>query len=145
MGNYSRLAIATFKPERELQVLNLADIAAPDFFSVEDIGAVEEQVRRISSHRYLVALGGELRKPVRATDQATDYIPTQYLCELAKSLGLDGVLYSSSQHSEGRNLVLFDVNVAKCKDPIELVEIRSIRATWESVDSSGADTHLDES
>ena len=132
-GNHSRLAIGTFTPTRELQVLNLADIVAPNFFSVEDIGAVEEQVRRISSHRYLVALGEELRKPVRASDQATDYIPTQYLCELAKSLGLDGVLYSSAQHNEGRNLVLFDVGSATCGAEIEQIEISSIQATWSAV------------
>jgi RES domain-containing protein len=129
-GNHSRLTIGTFHPRRDLSVLNLADIVPPDFFSVEDVGAVEEQVRRISLHRYLVALGDELKKPIRVTDQPIDYIPTQYLCELAKSLGLDGVLYSSSQHSNGRNLVVFDIDAAVCDTAVELVELTAVEATW---------------
>ncbi len=132
-GNHAQLAIGTFKPNRDLRILNLADIDPPDFFSVEDIGAVEEQVRRISSYRYLVALGEELSKPVRSSDLAIDYIPTQYLCELAKSLEMDGVLYSSAQHNGGRNLVLFDVDAATCEPDVELVQITSIQAHWESL------------
>lgn len=132
-GNHAQLAIGTFKPNRDLRVLNLADIDPPDFFSVEDIGAVEEQVRRISSYRYLVALGEELSKPIRSSDLAIDYIPTQYLCELAKSLEMDGVLYSSAQHNEGRNLVLFDVDAATCAPQVELVQITSLEAQWESL------------
>lgn len=134
-GNHAQLAIGTFKPNRDLRVLNLADVDPPDFFSVEDIGAVEEQVRRISSYRYLVALGEELSRPIRSSDLAIDYIPTQYLCELAKSLEMDGVLYSSAQHNEGRNLVLFNVDAATCLPHIELVQVTSLEAQWESLNT----------
>lgn len=132
VANHTRVAIGTFHAVRDLQVLNLADVEPPDFFDIDidQADAVAEQVRRILFHRYLTALGDELRKPVRATDEPTDYIPTQYLCELAKSLGLDGVLYSSSLHPQGRNLVLFDVNAALCEPDIRVVEITSLAAGW---------------
>lgn len=132
VANHTRVAIGTFHAARDLAVLNLADIEPPDFFEIDIDGedSVSEQVRRVSFHRYLTALGDELRKPVRATDQPTDYIPTQYLCELAKSLGLDGVLYSSSLHPDGRNLVLFDVNAAVCDADVFVVEITSLSAGW---------------
>ena len=134
-GKHSRLAIGHFKLNRELRVLDLASIKPPDFFDVEDISITEQQVRRISSHRYLAALGEELRKPIRVSDQVTDYIPTQYLCELAKSLGLDGLLYSSSQHDDGRNVVFFDIGAATCNDNIKVVEVVDIEAEWETIET----------
>jgi RES domain-containing protein len=130
VANHTRVAIGTFHAARDLSVLNLADIEPPDFFDVAEVDSVAEQVRRVSFHRYLSALGDEVRKPVRASDQPTDYIPTQYLCELAKSLGLDGVLYSSSLHPQGRNLVLFDISAAVCAPNVSTVEITSLSAKW---------------
>ncbi|HBX76494.1 MAG TPA: hypothetical protein DEG43_02500 [Acidimicrobiaceae bacterium] len=126
------LAIATFHANRDLRVLNLADITPPDFFDVVDIEAMPEQIRRVRFHRYLRALGAELRKPIHPSDQPTDYIPTQYLCELAKSIGLDGVLYSSSvdPSGEGRNLVLFDPEKATCDALVRVASVSSLRLDW---------------
>jgi RES domain-containing protein len=129
VANHTQVAVGRFHASRVLVVLNLADIEPPDFFDAE-VEAAEAQVRRVLLHRYLSELGDELRKPVSATDQPTDYIPTQYLCELAKSLGLDGVLYSSSLHEPGRNLVLFDVDSATCEEPVRVLQITALHAEW---------------
>jgi len=138
VANHSRIAVGRFRASRELQVLNLADIDPPDFFSVVEIESVADQISQVSIHRYLKALSAELRKPVRVSDQPTEYIPTQYLCELAKSLGIDGVLYSSSLDATGRNLVLFDVDAARCVEPPRVVEITSLRADWREVPNPAA-------
>lgn len=126
----STLAIGRFRPVRQLQALNLADIEPPDYFSLTEVESVEAQVSRVSFHRYLVALGEELKKPVRSADRVTDYIPTQYLCEMAKSIGLDGVLYKSSLDPDGRNLVLFDVDSAECLEDPQLAEVTSVKVAW---------------
>lgn len=131
VANHARIAVGEFRPVRELRVLDLADIDPPEFFSVEDLGSIEVQARRVSSYRYLVALGDELKRPVRATDQAIEYIPTQYLCEFAKSLELDGVLYPSSQHRDGRNVVLFDVSAAQMvSDLVQIATVTGVCASW---------------
>lgn len=135
VANHTRVAVGTFRPRRKLQVLNLADIDAPDFFSVREIDSIDDQIAQVSIHRYLKALSAELQKPVRASDHPADYIPTQYLCELAKALGLDGVLYRSSLHEVGRNLVLFDVGSATCIDSPKVVEITALTAVWRDVAS----------
>lgn len=135
-SNHARVCIARFRPTKTLAVLNLADIDPPDFFSIPEVESVDDQVSQVELHRYLRALSSELSKPVRASDQPTDYIPTQYLCELAKSLGLDGVLYSSSLDPGGRNIVLFDVDSAQCVDDPYLVEITSLKVEWEAITSS---------
>ncbi|MCU1584528.1 MAG: hypothetical protein JWM49_1084 [Microbacteriaceae bacterium] len=133
VANHARVSIGTFRVQRDLKVLNLAEIEPLDFFSTyEEIDESDQQAVRVSLHRYLEALGQELRRPIRSTDEPTDYIPTQYLCELAKSLGFDGVLYSSSQRPDGRNVVLFDVNAAACES-VELIIITSVEADWEPV------------
>lgn len=62
----------------DLSALNVADVEPRDFFDIDidQPDSIAEQTRRVLFHRYLTALGEELRKPVRATDQPTDYIPT---------------------------------------------------------------------
>lgn len=54
-----------------------------------------------------------------------NYIPTQYVSEYIKTLGLDGIRFSSSLHSKGRNVTIF--NYDNCQ-PInsKLFEIRDI-------------------
>lgn len=129
----SKLAVARFRPIRQLSVLNLADIEPPDFFSLFEVESIDAQVSRAAYHRYLTALGDELRKPIRSSDRLTDYIPTQYLCEMAKSIGLDGVLYSSSLDPAGRNLVLFDVESCECVAEPEVIEVTAVELTWNLV------------
>ncbi|HST49312.1 RES family NAD+ phosphorylase [Jatrophihabitans sp.] len=126
------LSVATFRLSRKVGVLNLAEVSPPDLFSAPDLDAVEDLVRSVSYYRYLSALGRELSKPVRSSDGPTDYIPTQYLCELAKSMGFDGVQYASSVYPKGHNVVLFDTGIAMCEN-VTLYQITSMRATWEEV------------
>lgn len=37
-----------------------------------------------------------------------DYIPTQYVAEYIKTLGLDGIKFNSSLHGRGRNITIFN-------------------------------------
>lgn len=124
VANHTEVAVGTFHTVRELKLLNLAKIPTPDFFSTDN------PVANISFYRYLQELGNELKKPVRSSDQPVDYIPTQYLCELAKSSGLDGVLYSSSLDPGGSNVVLFDVKAASCNTNVQIARITSLHAEW---------------
>lgn len=61
---------------------------------------------------FLEELGAELSRHVLPRSAATDYIPSQYLCEYIKKLGFDGVLYGSSV-GPGKNLALFDESKVK--------------------------------
>lgn len=129
-ANQSQIAIGKFSPVRKLRVVNLADIEPPDFFSVLDIDSTDDHIARVESYRYMRALGSELTRPVRSSDQQIDYIPTQYLCELIKNEGFDGVLYSSSLNTSGRNLVLFDTTSAVCSEPPHIIQVTSLKAEW---------------
>lgn len=71
---------------------------------------VYDDTSRIAALRadieFLVRLGDELTRPVLPRSAAIDYIPSQYLCELIKTEGYDGVVYKSSMHRE-INIALF--------------------------------------
>ena len=51
--------------------------------------------------------------PVSPSDIKSKYLPTQYLSEVLKVAGYDGVIYRSSLNSKGKNIVLFDPSTAE--------------------------------
>lgn len=123
VANHSKVAIATFVLSADLKLLNLADLEPPDFYSVENA------LVAVLYYRYLHELSRELRRPVDASDHYVDYIPTQYLCEMAKSTGLDGVIYLSSLDRDGRNVVLFDIDAAGVAS-VKIVKVTELTAVW---------------
>ncbi len=59
----------------------------------------------------------DLSKPIRRYDSDIEYIPTQYICEFIRLIiGVDGILFNSSLHSNGQNLVVFDQDKMECLD-----------------------------
>lgn len=53
-------------------------------------------------------------EPTSPHDSHLTYLPTQYLAELLKMKGYDGVIYKSSLNPSGYNLTLFDSDSALC-------------------------------
>jgi len=52
--------------------------------------------------------------PVSYYEDNLQYVPTQYIAELFKEMGFDGVKYKSSVRKDGYNLLIFNNKVAKC-------------------------------
>ena len=79
--------------------------------------------------QFVQSLHNDLKKPLRRQDTELEYLPTQYLCELIKSLGYDGVEYSSSMNPDGFNVALFNDDKV---EPIErkIFEIESINYNY---------------
>jgi RES domain-containing protein len=107
------IAIGTFELTGPLRVVDLTQLKTPNVFLTD--GSTEEIVRAIHATRTLRKLRSELSRPVSENDSSLEYIPTQYICELAKDLGYAGVIYPSALHAEGTNLVLFDVAHTQCQ------------------------------
>jgi hypothetical protein len=72
-------------------------------------------------------VGLELTRPVLPRSTATDYVPSQYLCEFIKKQGFDGVIYTSSVGT-GKNLALFDVKAATC-GTVFVFSVESVKVT----------------
>jgi len=55
-------------------------------------------------------------QPVSPQDQPLHYVPSQYLAEVFKLQGFDGVVYRSALNNNGFNIVLFNTNCATLKN-----------------------------
>lgn len=57
----------------------------------------------------------DLSKPIRRYDSDIEYIPTQFMCEFIRYvIGANGILFNSSIHDTGQNLVLFGTDKVEC-------------------------------
>ncbi|MFP3851259.1 RES family NAD+ phosphorylase [Pseudomonas sp. W5-01] len=93
--------------------LKLADLRDPRSLITPFICADAEEIAALRGDiEFLVRLGEELTRPVLPRSAAVDYIPSQYLCELIKKDGFDGVIYKSSVGDQ-INLALFYPTKAK--------------------------------
>jgi hypothetical protein len=66
-----------------------------------------------------------LSTPLARSDDISDYLPSQKLCEYAQRLHYDGVRYPSAMAENGVNIVLFDPSKVDILDS-RLVEVTSI-------------------
>lgn len=68
--------------------------------------------------------------PVSPNDVKTKYLPTQYLSEVLKVAGYDGVIYKSSLNSKGHNIVLFDPTSAECT-ACRMFDVKGVKYVYE--------------
>jgi RES domain len=104
--------VADFTTRVDLKLVDLRNprkMVSP--FLLEDAADIE---RMRSDLPFLERLGDELTRPVLPQAAATDYTPSQYLCEFIKKCGYEGVIYRSSV-GEGINLALFAPALAESR------------------------------
>jgi len=110
-------AIAEIRPDKGDSV-TIAEIALPKNLRFLDIRSPKNTISPFDfSDNVLEGLyrdidllerfGEELSKPVLPRKAHLEYLPTQYLTELVKNYGFDGVLYKSSV-GNGFNIVIFN-------------------------------------
>lgn len=98
-----KITVATFQVRGELKLADLRDPRVSiSPFSLDDDGL--NQV--FKDMDYLCHLGEELSKPILPREAHLEYLSSQYLCELIKHCGYDGVIYRSSV-GDGANYAIF--------------------------------------
>jgi hypothetical protein len=98
------LTIAEFQLNKALELVDLRDpknTVSP--FELVDEDELEFLYKNMP---FLSMLGNELSKPIIPREANLEYLPSQYLCELFKTIGFHGIIYKSSI-SDGHNYVLF--------------------------------------
>ena len=122
------VSVALFKTTEELRIYDLAeDIKTQDNNNKdEDISLFEVIQRRFSEPNS----GNNLK-----------YLPTQYLGEMIKQMGFDGIRYKSSLKQDGINLVLFNDN--KCKAiRSDIIRVGGINLEFENPDIYELEKHV---
>ncbi|NLH60025.1 MAG: RES family NAD+ phosphorylase, partial [Ignavibacteriales bacterium] len=120
----AKTAIAELRPNKGekltvakfivMEDMKFADLCDPKVsispFQLND----DNELEQIYKNRpFLVRLSEELSKPIIPDDSKLEYLPTQYLCELVKQFGYNGIIYKSSV-SKGKNLVIFNDEKLQC-------------------------------
>lgn len=114
VGLNGYVSIATFRVISKLTVLDLAIVDSINPFTTDgDVGDY------LQARSFLKQLRGEISIPARSADIQMDYIATQFLCEYAKHLGLNGVMYPSTLKESGTNLVLFGTDKVVGDEKVE--------------------------
>lgn len=123
------VSVATFRLLEVCQVLDLASLQRENPFKIVDDGLAS----KLDYWRLLERLGDELARPARSTDNQLEYIPTQYLSELVKSMGVHGIRYKSSLHPGGRNIVLFNDERVEVSSSVACYEITGASLSYDLV------------
>lgn len=97
------VSVGKFELLEDVKVVALSDIRNISPFS-PDLDLKEY----VSNKNILQQFSTALSKPLRRKDSDLEYLPSQYLCEFIKSLGIDGVEYISAMHEGGVNYAFFD-------------------------------------
>lgn len=130
---FDYVSVGTFRikeeVEKDLKVVNLSSDTYDLFYLAE-----KESLEEVLMHRsFTDKLEKELSKPRRKSDSELDYLPTQYLSELIKSMGFDGIEYQSSLYSGGYNIAIFNPEKFKCVES-KVYEIESTHLGYKEIE-----------
>lgn len=112
-GVYDYVTVGKFQLQKDIEVINLADIDKISPFIGIDYGF--DFMQYAINIEHLKKIGEEIAKPLR-NENALDYLPTQYISDYIKSKYYDGIEYISTMKRKGVNLAVFDENLFECTD-----------------------------
>lgn len=126
---YNYVTVGSFDVIKDLNIINLRAVNEISPFQLSTIQLLD----LIEYDSFIQGVMLDLSKPNKPTDSDIDYIPTQYLVEMAKDIhGIDGVEYPSSLDITGRNVVLFNDSKVNC-DSTKVYSINEIIYKYEEV------------
>lgn len=111
----SKVSVAQFKVKQDLKAVNLTKghgqisfmhLTAEQLFGDEAI-TPEDKEKAV-----WIDIDCAFSRPVMPSDNALDYIPTQILSELFRSVGYEAVIYRSQFGKNGHNIALFNTEYA---------------------------------
>ncbi|PHQ88618.1 MAG: hypothetical protein COB42_08440 [Sulfurimonas sp.] len=108
------VTVATFKTIEPLTLVDLRnprETISPFKLDIDELNQI------FINLNYLCHLGDELSKPILPREAHLEYLSSQYLCELIKYSGYDGVIYKSSV-GDGDNYAIFS------DDKLEAIETK---------------------
>lgn len=115
-----RIGIGTFETNRDLNIVNFVDKTS--LYLSSHTGDIVEFIKK---KLLLKRISKDMSKPLTRYDSELEYVPTQYICELSKLHGADGICFESSLKKGGLNYVLFNESDADCIN-VENIHIKEV-------------------
>jgi hypothetical protein len=100
-SQFDTMAVACMHPKRTLSIVDLSRIHSVSPFDEISCNVLASNIDNLKLIRT------ELLRPMRSTDPELDYLPTEYIGDLIKSLGYDGIGYKSVMSKDGYNVARF--------------------------------------
>jgi hypothetical protein len=126
------VSVGHFEIEKELKCIDTSRDKKGTFFY---FGEGKPKLTQDEKEEFIWGgINSSFSRPVRSADETINYIPTQYLSEIFKSNGYDGIIYKSALTEKGYNIVLFNPKNAGLKGA-RVFKIKSIKQTFEECDS----------
>ena len=123
------VCLAKFRAVDQIKLVDLVDPGS----SISPFQVDADSLHRVrGSMGFLNALGAELSTPTPPHRVTSDYLATQYLCELIKMLGYHGVKYRSSLGS-GFNIAVFDPHLFRAEGRVFEREVSAIAVSTRKV------------
>jgi hypothetical protein len=99
-------AVVSLRELRLKKALQLADLTGNA--EILEPLATPNLREKVANRTLLESLGRALGQPIHPEDSAIEYVPTQYLAEVIRSAGYDGICFQSALNPKGTNVVIFD-------------------------------------
>ncbi len=125
---FDYVTVGTFRLEENIRVINLSH-STYDIFELAELEELQSLEEVMIHGSFIDKLEQELSKPRRRSDSELDYLPTQYLSELIKSMGFDGIEFKSSLYQNGVNLAIFSPHKFKGLE-VRVYDIENIKLDY---------------
>lgn len=127
-GMFDIVTFVRFRPREELTVADLSAFSRispfADAISTESVAV---------NHEVLCEMTAEMAKQMRSNDDPTEYVPTQFIAEYAKTVhGIDGVRYDSTLVKNGVNYCFFNPDKLNCSE-VHTTSIQGLSYDYEKV------------
>ncbi|MEK0266642.1 RES family NAD+ phosphorylase [Stenotrophomonas rhizophila] len=103
----AKISVAKFALKRNVEIVSLNPRKISNLKDYEMVDVFRDVLNSVPLSKYYFAT------PAHSADRLA-YLPSQYLAELFKSEGVDGIEYGSVLNRNGENLALFDTSAAEC-------------------------------
>ena len=107
-----KVSVGRFVIQRDLDLVNFN--TSTNLFYAFNSENNDDLIEFIKHTFLFKKISADLSKPLRRYDTEIEYVPTQLICEYCKHTGADGIMFKSSLHQTGTNIVLFNKDDAKC-------------------------------
>lgn len=124
------VSIATFRLEENIRIIHLSR----DTYDVIRLAELEQLEDVLLHNSFIQKLEEELSRPKRKSDSDLEYLPTQYLSELIKSMDIDGIEFRSSLYNDGYNLAIFNTSKFKALS-VAVYDVSRIEVDYEKLDN----------
>lgn len=102
------VSIGSFKIKEKVVLVDFTEESS----AFMNMGNILEYTKSMLLKKYI---SSDLSKPLRRYDSVLEYIPTQFICEFIRYItNADGIVFNSSLHLGGKNIVLFEENKVEC-------------------------------